>query len=130
MRVQDRWYNRIIRDSLKNDRRYGRTICAEIPYINTKSLFEMQTKQQNKCWYCLCEMNWLERRTSKNGLTVERIDNALPHYVSNCTLACKRCNSRKFTFERGLLMRYFSKWKSVLDVKQNLKSNRTPSFMS
>ena len=127
MRIQDRWYNRIIRDSIRNDKKAGRDITQE-PYINSETLLHLQNEQQNKCYYCLCDMQWMERRSSKDGLTVERADNNKAHFISNCSLCCKRCNSRKFSKEKGLLMRYFSKWKGVLNVKQNLSSKRSACY--
>ena len=113
-RDQDAWYRRTIRDSKSNDKKRGRKIDPNERYVNTCDLLRFQQIQQNKCWYCNCEMHWLERRRNKRGLTLERIDNALPHYLSNCRgLCCKSCNSKKFSTERGLLKRYFSKWRDL-----------------
>ena len=92
----------------------NRWIDPSVPFIDAESLFEFQNKQQNKCMYCLTEMEWMERRTNKNGLTVERGDNREPHYLFNCIgLACKSCNSKQYSAEKGILKRYFSKWKDV-----------------
>ena len=114
MRKADRWYKRIVRDSKYNDRCRGRIINPFLPYIDTASLLESQQAQENKCWYCQCEMNWLERRSSKNGLTLERADNSIPHYKFNCKgLCCKSCNSKRFTTDKGLMKRYFCKWKEI-----------------
>lgn len=132
-RESDNWYNRICRDSRYNDRRKNRTIDPNIPFINPATLFRFQNKQQNKCLYCLTEMEWLERRSNKKGLTVERGNNQLPHYISNCLgLACKSCNSKQFTHERGILKRYFSIWKTrALDVHVtvDLDGGRRPSYL-
>ena len=112
MRESDKWFHRIVRDSRYNDRKAGREIDPKIPFICSKVLFEMQNVQQNRCWYCLEGMSWMERSRNLRGLTVERSDNSLPHYTSNCKgLVCKSCNSKRYTTERGILKRYFSKWK-------------------
>jgi len=126
----DHWYNRIVRDSRYNDRRQNRTINPTIPFINTATLFKMQNEQQNKCLYCLTQLEWLERRSNKKGLTVERRDNRLPHYVSNCMgLACKSCNSKRYSHEKGLLKRYISKWKDfALNVHVKVDGGRVSSF--
>ena len=114
MRESDKWFNRIVRDSRYNDRKARRFINPEIRFIDRKALIGMQNDQQNKCHYCLESMSWLERRTNKLGLTVERRDNSLPHYVSNCMgLVCKSCNSKRYSTERGILKRYFSIWKDL-----------------
>ena len=114
MRKSDRWYNRIVRDSRYNDRQKNRIINPAIEYIDTDTLFQFQHDQQNKCYYCQIGLNWMERRSSKNGLTLERANNSLPHYKSNCLgLCCKSCNSKRYSTERGLLKRYFSIWKDV-----------------
>ena len=130
----DNWYNRIVRDSRYNDGRQNRTIDPRIPFINSVTLFKMQNDQQNKCLYCLTEMEWLERRSNKKGLTVERADNRLPHYISNCLgLACKSCNSKQFSREKGLLKRYFSKWKDFalnVHVTFDCDDTRCPSYIT
>ena len=111
MRTSDRWYNRISRDSRYNDGKANRTIDPKIPYIDTEYLFGLQNKQQNRCYYCAQGMSWIERRKNLLGLTLERLDNNLPHYKTNCVLACKQCNSKKYSRDLGLLKRYFKKWK-------------------
>lgn len=115
MRINDLWFNRIPRDSRYNDRRVGRKIVEGIPYITARDLLTFQNKQQNRCYYCDNQMKWYGNRSSdKMGLTLERKNNAFPHYTRNCLgLCCKSCNSRKYVGNRGLLKRYFSKWKNA-----------------
>ena len=126
----DKWFNRIVRDSKHNDKARKRKIDPEQPYIDTKTLLGFQDKQENKCYYCQVMMNWLERRKSKNGLTLEREKNHLPHYTSNCLgLVCKSCNSKRYDRERGLLTRYFTKWRDLaLNVHVKQDDGRSPSF--
>ena len=129
MRISDRWYNRICRDAKYNDRKSCRVIDSTIPYITTTRLFELQNKQQNKCYYCFSNMCWYERKRNPLGLTLERLDNSLPHYESNCVLACKHCNSKRFTPEKGLLHRYFTKWRRLaLDVQVQVDDDRRAGF--
>ena len=124
----DRWYNRIVRDSRYNDRMRNRTIDPEIPFITSNDLQTFQTDQQNRCLYCYCFMNWLERRSCKQGLTLERRNNRLPHYKNNCKgLVCKSCNSRQMNHEQILLRKYFGKWKSILDVVVKFEANTRSS---
>ena len=133
MRIEaDKWYNRIPRDSRYNDRRQGRIIDQAVKYIDSQSLLDFQNDQENKCYYCGVQMNWLERRSCKTGLTLEREKNYLPHYKSNCLgLCCKSCNSKRYQREHGLLVRYLSKWKDLaLNVHVKSDGNRGPSFVS
>ena len=131
MRTADRWYNRIVRDSRYNDRIRKRFIDPTIPFIDSKTLFRMQNDQQNLCYYCRVQLEWLERRSNKKGLTVERADNRLPHYISNCVgLVCKSCNSKKYSGPKGLLMRYFSKWRDrALNVRVSVDGERSSSLI-
>ena len=129
-RTSDLWYNRIPRDSKKSDRLAGRTDYDPQNFITPKYLFHLQTKQKNKCYYCWEELNWMERRSSLNGLTVERLNGRKPHVKPNCVLACKSCNSAKFTREHGLIKRYFTKWrKKTFDIPSFVVSERSPSFL-
>jgi len=132
-RDSDAWFKRIVRDSRYNDRCRNRHIDPRIPFINTPTLLKFQNIQQNKCLYCLSEMEWLERRSNKKGLTLERADNRLPHYISNCKgLVCKSCNSKQYSHEKGLLKRY-SKWKDLalnVHVTVDLGPGRGPSFIT
>ena len=132
MRKADRWYNRIVRDSRYNDRRQKRDIDPTIPFIDSKTLFKMQNSQQNRCYYCQVQMEWLERRSNKKGLTVERADNSQPHYIRNCLgLVCKSCNSKRFDQETGLLKRYFSKWRDLaLNVTVTVDGERRSSLIT
>ena len=128
----DRWYNRIVRDSRYNDRRRNRFIDPSVKYIDRETLLEFQDTQENKCYYCGVQMNWLQRRSGKTGLTLEREKNHLPHYKSNCLgLCCKSCNCKRYQREHGLLVRYFTKWKNLaLNVHVKSAGGRGPSFAS
>ena len=111
MRVSDRWYKRIVRDSRYNDRKAGRVIDPTCKFISTARLFALQAKQSNRCYYCQTNMALTNRRSNPSGLTLERLDTIYPHYSSNCVLCCKRCNSKRYCRDIGLLKRYFSIWK-------------------
>ena len=129
MRVNDRWYFRAVRDSKTSDRNAGRLFNDE-EYIKTLDLIDMQETQENRCYYCQKFMDWISRR-GINGLTVERLNNALPHYTSNCVLACKSCNSKKYDRNRGLLTRYFTKWRDIaLDVRVKQTGGRSASYVN
>jgi hypothetical protein len=128
MRKHDRWMYRIVRDSKASDYKAGRVFTPE-EYITTEDLIKMQETQKNQCYYCSCFMDWLERRTTKTGLTCERRHNSKPHLVSNVVLCCKSCNSKKYNYRKGLLKRYFSLWfNHTFDIVAP-RTNRRCSFI-
>jgi len=128
----DRWYKRIVRDSRYNDRRMKRYINPNIKYIDTETLLYYQNKQQNRCYYCQKQMNWLQRRKGQDGLTLEREKNYLPHYIKNCLgLCCKSCNSKTMSREHGLLVRYSQIWMDIaLNVHVKTDGDRSPSLVN
>ena len=129
MMEHSRWYKRIVRDSKYNDSKRKRPTDGDT-YITTKDLIVLQNKQQNKCFWCGIFMNWLERRSNKDGLTLERLNNRVPHLRENCVLACKSCNSKRYDKESRLLIKYFYKWyRRVFDVKVKCDGARRPSFV-
>jgi hypothetical protein len=127
-RDSDRWYRRIVRDCKCSDFKAGREVDLKT-YIQSDQLEGLQDTQENLCYYCQEQMDWLERRSARNGLTCERLDNTRPHEADNCKLCCKRCNSRKFSHDKGLLMRFFCLWKhNALDIRMP-QTNRRCSFV-
>ena len=85
--------------------------------------------QQNRCYHCGVFMNWMNRQ-ARNGLTCERLDTALPHHKDNCVLCCFRCNNRKLSKDKALLLRYFRKWYcKTFDVEQTTDSERRPQLV-
>ena len=105
MRRGDQWQKRIPRDCLATDRRKCRQFIRE-KMVDTAWCERQIDLQQNMCYHCGTFMNWINRQTT-NGLTCERLDTSLPHHKSNCVLCCFRCNNRKLSKERSLLLRYF-----------------------
>jgi len=78
------------------DRRACRS--SEIEYINVQHIKDMIVIQNGKCRYCECKMVYgagVNRTTNRDALTLERVDNVLPHVVENCVLACKGCNDTR-----------------------------------
>ena len=128
MRIYDRYHRRIPRDARSEDRR--RKFKVDLPdYITSEDVIRLQKKQDNRCYHCGIFMNWLERRVSKNGLTLERLDNLLPHVLSNCVLCCKSCNSKKLSPEKSLLTRCFWHWyRKTFEIKMVLDQERRCCF--
>jgi hypothetical protein len=129
MRTSDRWYHRIIRDSIRSDLK-NKFAVDYSKYVTTPFLQELQNKQQNLCHICLDFMDWIERRSSKTGLTLDRLDNDLPHYRDNVKLACKSCNSARMSKDKQRLKRCFRRWyKRTFDIP-HIFSNRRCSLVT
>ena len=77
-----------------NDKKYE---YDEVEYTDIPYLYELYTKQQGLCWYENCETKMdyttFNRLTKKNNLiTIQRLNDNLPHIKTNCVLACFNCN--------------------------------------
>lgn len=91
------WAARKVKDSCHSDRKAGRIPLDSVPegFIDKEFVIHLRKKVQSKCCYCFTVMQTEKMRAVDDGLTVERIDNDLPHLKSNCTLACWKCNHSK-----------------------------------
>ena len=91
------WATRKIHRSRLHDRDAGRIPLDSVPadFIDKEFLENERKKLQNKCCYCFVIMQTENMLGVDDGLTVERIDNDLPHLKSNCTLACWECNTHR-----------------------------------
>lgn len=93
---------KMVRSSLTSDKRRMqlRKECLSC-YIDATWIREQFEEQDGKCHYCKCHMlgaSWLpgvetvNRKQTKDAVTIERLDNSMPHEKSNCVLACIACN--------------------------------------
>ena len=66
-------------------------------YIDEEFIFTQQKKMNNKCSYCLKDLEIFidNDNTVKSNLTIDRIDNKLAHIKSNCKICCHHCNVSK-----------------------------------
>lgn len=81
----------MIISSKQNDILYNR--YDEEYHITYDFLQEQHTKQNNKCGYCLIDMELtFENNKNPNKITLERKDNTLGHIKSNCIFSCWKCN--------------------------------------
>tara|TARA_A100001015_G_scaffold279923_1_gene341544 strand:+ start:2291 stop:2827 length:537 start_codon:yes stop_codon:yes gene_type:complete len=84
---------RMMDGSKGKDRMYERSINVE-NYIDKKFLKEL-IKNNLNCYYCNIEFNYIEK--CQDYITLERLNNNLPHTKDNCTLACLKCNVSKLS---------------------------------
>jgi hypothetical protein len=85
------WSNRCVYLSKHADKVRERT--SDEPYITPQRLKTLRVLQRNQCLYCGTTLQTANRK-QPDGLTIDRLDNAKPHTLSNCVLACHRCNCR------------------------------------
>ena len=63
-------------------------------YIDRKWVLEQQARQNNLCYRCNVPMKsgiGINRKSCRNGLTVERLQNDKCHLKTNCVLVHKHC---------------------------------------
>ena len=88
---QKNWAVRMVVTSRSEDKMRNR--YNPVGYID-KNFLEMQLIRQNsRCFYCGSRMEYGVgfSRTSRRGLTVERLDNSKGHLKTNCVLCCSGC---------------------------------------
>ena len=63
----------------------------------TASWIMSQYKAKPTCSYCYAgfDIDFDDDHYMTSNLSVDRIDNELPHTISNCCLACVHCNVTK-----------------------------------
>ena len=60
--------------------------------ITPEEFLELYTLSA-KCYYCFRECDMIPKsKYNSAGLTLERLDNTLPHTKNNCVIACLACN--------------------------------------
>jgi hypothetical protein len=66
-------------------------------YIDEEFIFSQQKKTNNKCSYCLKDLELFidNDNTVKTNLTIDRVDNKLAHLKNNCKICCLICNVSK-----------------------------------
>ena len=93
------WFKRCVWKSSRKDRLKNRT--SEDNIVKPTRLRTLRILQNNKCFYCEKSMQ-VENRRKSDGLTIERLNNAEPHTVKNCVLACSSCNCKKLSNKHNI----------------------------
>jgi hypothetical protein len=76
------------------DKRAGRE-WVEDEYITADAVFDLLAKQHGRCALCPTRLQLAWARGDHEQISVDRIDNARAHIVSNCQLTCLGCNKTK-----------------------------------
>lgn len=90
--TEQKHYDRRMVDANKT-RDQNKAIFVEEGYITREWVKQQQLRQKDLCHYCQTKMVYGAgvNRHTKNGLSVERLDNNICHLQSNCVLCCRGC---------------------------------------
>ena len=85
-----------IQNYKKQDEKVKREFKVE-EYIDENFIFSQQKKTNNKCSYCLKDLELFIDNDNivKSNLRIDRIDNKLAHLKNNCKIYCLICNISK-----------------------------------
>ena len=78
----------------KQDKEAGRDFI-ESEFIDVSDIEKLFVKQKARCALCDNVMNMQHKAKDYNNISVDRIDNDLPHLKCNCQLSCLGCNRAK-----------------------------------
>jgi hypothetical protein len=121
---QINWGKKAVRASRENDKKYKRFAKVADDYITDVFLHGLRTKLGNRCCYCEIMMQTTNRR-SHDGLTVERLNNAVGHSLTNCVLCCFSCNSRRFSNDSTKRKYSLKRSTDYLKARKELVKNLT-----
>jgi hypothetical protein len=82
----------------KDKRRWKETVGDFGESITIERIDDLLVMQQGGCMYCSAMMVYglgIDRSTHPRAATIERVDNDVPHVITNCVLACHACNSKR-----------------------------------
>ena len=134
---QENWNRRIVKNSRGADLKKWNVDEIENfgEYLTKERVSDLFIMQKEECFY-ECGSGKLEvgcdRKQNPNAVTVERINNAVPHTVENCVLVHNRCNTIRsdgasFNFmvkNATLLRRHFNKRKLVNMCRMCLRPHK------
>ena len=92
-----------IRKSKQSDIQKNR--YDETNYVDMEHLFKLMEIQEGNCVYCGVEMVIDDFTLSKDGVSLQRIDNSLGHIKTNCVMSCFKCNNTRM--EEGIPREFY-----------------------
>jgi len=87
---------RMVHNSIHCDVKYNRLYDPK-DYIDEDFLHYVWNDQSQQCYHCNCEMT-LDFNTQKRNptqISIQRLNNDLPHIKINCVLSCLTCNVKR-----------------------------------
>ena len=89
----------IVHNSRRCDKkRFGDALEDYVEFITAQRIDHLLVMQLGLCTYCSTELQGgpgINYKTNPRGVTVERVNNDIPHVVDNCLLACMSCNNTR-----------------------------------
>jgi len=89
-------FNRMIHHSIQADTKYNRLYDLQ-DYIDEEFLNYLWNDQNQRCYHCNGEMtlDFSATTRSPTQISIQRLNNDLPHIKKNCVLACLSCNLKR-----------------------------------
>ena len=79
-------------------------------------------KTQPDCYWCGASYLCTKNRRHNRGLTIERLDNRLPHLKRNCVFACAWCNRRSWHRNWKIVPYHLRKYRYCVNPKLSRKT--------
>ena len=89
----------------KDKSRWGEAASDYGEQIDRQRIKNLLVMQESRRMYCSAVMIHglgIDRKTHPRAVTVERVNNDVPHTMENCVLACQSCNQKRrasYTYE-------------------------------
>ena len=89
-------FNRMIHCSIQSDTNSSRLYDLQ-DYIDEEFLNFVWNDQDQRCYHCNCIMtlDFSANARVPSQISIQRLNNDLPHIKSNCVLACLSCNFKR-----------------------------------
>jgi hypothetical protein len=91
-------FKNMIHRSMRNDKKYNR-IYDDADYIDEAYLNKLWINQVQLCFYqdcnCIMTLDFTTTTHIPTQISVQRLNNDLPHIKSNCVLSCLSCNLKR-----------------------------------
>ena len=86
----------MIHGSIRSDTNHNRLYDLQ-DYIDEEFLNYVWNEQDQQCYHCNCVMTLEFSTTTRipTQISIQRLDNDLPHIKSNCVLSCLSCNVKR-----------------------------------
>ncbi len=86
----------MIRQYIYQDKKAGREI-EDKRYITYEWILNKIKKQNSKCYMCgnIINIDINNNLNDNEKLTIDRINNDMPHFKINCKISCLTCNLSK-----------------------------------
>ena len=110
------WPTRMVLCSRRDDLKRG-FVWNESEYITKEWLKGLYRKRGAVCYWCGARHLNVVNRRGADGLSIERLENRLPHLKRNCVFACSDCNRRSWRSKFMMYPYHILKYRYSVDVR-------------